>query len=80
MSENQMRSLLLYMCAEIAHLEAMQDLLVLIEENSEDFTENNFKRIHLLADIYRSHSECCLDNLNSALHRLSNGLNVNCDC
>ena len=80
MSENQLRSLLLDMCAEIAHLEAMHDLLVLIEENSTEYNENNFKRIHLLADIYRSHSDCCLENLNCALHSLSAGLNVNCDC
>ena len=80
MSENQLRSLLLDMCSEIAHLEASQDLLILIEENSEEFNENNFKRIHLLAEIYRSHSDCCLENLNHAFRRLSDGLNVNCNC
>lgn len=80
MSENQMRSLLLDMCSEIAHLEAIQDLLVLIKENNEEFNENNFKRIYLLADIYRSHSDCCLENLNYALHRLNDGFNMNCNC
>jgi hypothetical protein len=80
MSENQLRSLLLDMCAEIAHLEAIHDLLVLIEENTLEFSESNFKRIHLLADIYRSHSELSLENLSCALHRLSDGFNVNCDC
>jgi len=54
----------------ITQLQQLRKLLVIVDEYYDTCNENNFDGIRLLIDIYRSQSDCFLEELTHALQEL----------